>query len=162
MAGEPRFRLLETLREYAIERLTATGDLGAVARAHAEYHVAFAERAEREQSGPQQRLVWDRLAEEHDNIRAVVRWCVQTGEADLGLRLAGAMHPFWHLCGHIGEGRAQTQRLLALQAPDRRARPAAGRWAPQAVSRRARETSPKRATASPNNWRSARHSLTGP
>jgi DNA-binding CsgD family transcriptional regulator/tetratricopeptide (TPR) repeat protein len=114
VAREPRFRLLETLREYALEQLTSSGELDAINRAHAEYYVAFAEHAEHEQSGPQQRLVWNRLTEEHDNIRAVVRWCLQTGEADLGLRLAGAMHSFWHLCGHIGEGRAQTQRLLAL------------------------------------------------
>jgi predicted ATPase/DNA-binding CsgD family transcriptional regulator len=114
VSGEPRFQMLETLREYALEQLAATGELEATYRAHAEFYVAFAERAEREQSSPQQRLVWDRLTEDHDNVRAVVRWCVETGEAELGLRLAGAMHLFWHLRGHIGEGRAQTQRVLAL------------------------------------------------
>jgi DNA-binding CsgD family transcriptional regulator len=114
VSGEPRFQLLETLREYALEQLAATGELDATYRAHAEFYVAFAERAEQEQSSPQQRLVWDRLTEEHDNIRAVVRWCLETGEADLGLRLAGALHLFWQLRGHIGEGRAHAQRLLTL------------------------------------------------
>jgi predicted ATPase/DNA-binding CsgD family transcriptional regulator len=117
VSGEPRFWLLEMLREYALEQLATTGELEATCRAHADFYVAFAQRAEREQSSTQQRLVWDRLTEEHDNIRAVVRWCAETGEADLGLRLVGAMHMFWHLCGHISEGRAQAQRLLALPSP---------------------------------------------
>ena len=54
-------------------------------------------------------MVWDRLAEEHDNIRAVLDWCIDTGETDLGLRLAGALHAFWHLCGHVSEGRAHAR-----------------------------------------------------
>jgi len=116
VSDEPRFWLLETLREYALEQLVASGELEATHRAHAEFYVAFAERAEHEQSSPRQRLVWDRLTEEHDNIRAALRWCQEMGEGDRGLRLAGAMHMFWHLCGHIGEGRAYAQRLLALPA----------------------------------------------
>jgi non-specific serine/threonine protein kinase len=74
--GEPRFRLLETLREYALAQLAARGELDTLRRAHAEYFVAFAEQAEREQWSPRQRLVWDRLTEEHDNLRSAIRWCV--------------------------------------------------------------------------------------
>ena len=114
VAAEPRFRLLETLREYALEQLAANGELAAARRAHAEYYIVFAERTEREQSSPQQKLVWDRLSQEHDNIRTAVSWCEDIGEVELGLRLVDAMHRFWHLRGHIGEGRAYTQRLLTL------------------------------------------------
>jgi tetratricopeptide (TPR) repeat protein len=76
--------------------------------------VAFAEQADRDQLSPLQRQVWDRLAEEHDNLRSAIHWCVQNGEAELGLRLVGALHMFWHLCGHLGEGRAQAQQGLAM------------------------------------------------
>jgi predicted ATPase/DNA-binding XRE family transcriptional regulator len=114
VGGEPRFRLLETLREYALELLAHTGELEPVNRAHAAYYATFAERAEREQWSQEQRLVWDRLTEEHDNLRSAIRWCVQTGEAELGLLMVGALHPFWHLCGHIGEGRALAQEVLSL------------------------------------------------
>jgi predicted ATPase/DNA-binding XRE family transcriptional regulator len=92
-SGEPRFWLLETLREYALEQLAAAGELAATRRAHAEYYVAFAESAEREQFSLRQRLVWDRFTEEHDNIRAALGWCEELGEVEIGLRLVGAMHP---------------------------------------------------------------------
>jgi predicted ATPase len=105
---------METLREYALAQLSAADELEPIARAHVEYYVAFAEQADHDQFSPLQRQVWDRLADEHDNLRSAIRWCVQSEEAELGLRLVGALHMFWHLCGHTGEGRVQAQQVLAL------------------------------------------------
>jgi predicted ATPase/DNA-binding CsgD family transcriptional regulator len=114
--GEPRFRLLETMREHALEKLSACDELTGTRRRHAEHYVEFVEWADHEQVGPRRRLIWDQLSEEHDNIRAVLAWALEKGEAELGLRVVGAMHGFWHLAGYVGEGRAHAALMLALPA----------------------------------------------
>jgi predicted ATPase/transcriptional regulator with XRE-family HTH domain len=121
-APERRFRMLETVREYAWERLEASGEATAVQRQHAAYYLALAERVEPELRGAEQ-VAWLALLErEHDNLRAALSWSEEQGDVETGLRLAGALYPFWVRHNHYSEGRTRLAALLALQE---RARPAA-------------------------------------
>jgi non-specific serine/threonine protein kinase len=115
--AEPRFAMLETIREYAEEALVASGEAEAVRRRHAEWFLALAERAEPEMLGERQ-VVWlDRLEAEHDNLRAVLAWALEREETETGLRLAGALLRLWRWHGHLGEGRGWLERLLATPGP---------------------------------------------
>ena len=113
-SGEPRFRMLETIREYGLECLTASGAEPAVRRDHADYYLALVETAEPELTGPEQAPWLDRLEAEHDNLRVALRWAEESGEAEIGLRLVGALGQFWLIRGHLREGREQLTRLLGL------------------------------------------------
>jgi predicted ATPase/class 3 adenylate cyclase/Tfp pilus assembly protein PilF len=117
VAGEPRFHMLETIREYALDQLRATGELEAAQRRLADVLVALAERAEPELTGPEQVTWLDRLEQEHDNLRAVLQWCAETGARELSLRLGGALWRFWSTRGYLGEGLRWLDAALAL-APD--------------------------------------------
>jgi predicted ATPase/DNA-binding CsgD family transcriptional regulator len=112
-AREPRFELPEPVREFALERLLASGEADAVHARHAAYHVALAERAAPELVGPRRAAWLARLGRELDNLRAALGWAVSRREAALGLRLAVALQPFW-LTRHLAEGRDWLTRLLAL------------------------------------------------
>lgn len=111
--GQVRYRLLETVRQYAGERLAACGEADAMRRRHAAYYLAWAEQVEPLLSGPAQGAWLDRLAEEYDNLRAALRWAADHGDADTGLRLGGALWRFWSVRGPYGEGRAWLTLLLA-------------------------------------------------
>lgn len=114
--GALRFTLLELIREYALERLDASGEAVLVRQQHAAYYLAMAESAEPELYDTQQ-LVWlARLEQEHDNLRAALEWFLVGGEADAGLRLAGALGRFWYVRGYLSEGRERLTRLLRLPA----------------------------------------------
>jgi tetratricopeptide (TPR) repeat protein len=102
--GESRFMMLETIREYGLERLAETAEAAALRRQHAEFFLALVE------EGPP----LDRLQIEHDNLRAALAWSVETGEADVGLRLAARLEGFWADRGHVTEGRELCAQLLAL------------------------------------------------
>ncbi len=118
--GPSRLEMLETVREYALERLEASGEAGALRAAHAAHHLDLAERAELALRGPQQLLWLDRLEREHDNLRPALRWFADAGESQRGLRMAAALVPFWDAHGHWREGRECIEGLLALrqaQAP---------------------------------------------
>ena len=114
--GEPRFRMLETIREFALERLEASGEAAATQAALARHLLAQAETAAPLLFGAEGVPWMARLEADLDNIRAVLTWA--TSDPDprvtaLGLRLAGVLGWFWHLRGHIGEGRQWLDRLLA-------------------------------------------------
>jgi predicted ATPase/DNA-binding SARP family transcriptional activator len=111
---EPRLGMLETIREFALERLAARGDGDAVRRRHAAYYLILAEEAEPGLLGPQQREWLERLDEELDNIRAALTWAVDTGEATVGLRIGSGLWRFWQLRDHLQEGREHLEELLAL------------------------------------------------
>ena len=111
--GEPRFGLLETIREYALERLEQNGELDDLRRRHAVRFLELVEAAEPELSRANQALWLDRLDEENDNIRAAVTWAVGAGEVHLALRLAGALVRFWSTRGLMREGRARLAEALA-------------------------------------------------
>ena len=113
-SGEPRFGMLETIREYGLECLTASGEEHAIRRAHADYYLALVEAAEPALTGPEQATWLDRLETEHDNLRAALRWAEESGETGIGLRLAGALCQFWLGRSYLSEGRERLTRLLLL------------------------------------------------
>ena len=102
---EPRFVVLETIREYAQERLESHGETEATRRAHAAYFLALAEEAEQDMAGPQQALMLERLEQEHDNLRAAMQWSLEHAGREIALRLGGVLQPFWRIRGHFSEGR---------------------------------------------------------
>jgi predicted ATPase/class 3 adenylate cyclase len=110
--SESRFSMLETLREYAAERLDEAGQADDLRRRHAEFYLALAE-----QVGPRLRGYATRLEQaerEHDNFRAALAWLVARGPAEAALRLATALGPFWAGRGHLREGRRWLDAALAL------------------------------------------------
>ena len=111
--GEPRFRLLETIREYAGERLVAAGEAERFARRHATYVTDLAEALGPALLGGDRERSLDRLTIEHDNIRAVLRWSAADGDTGPGLRTAAAVWRFWQQRSHIREGRGWLASLLA-------------------------------------------------
>jgi len=112
--AEPRFTMLETIRELAVERLALSGEEDELRRRHAEYFRNMAEEAERDLTR-EERVVWlDRLEGEHDNLRAALDRDERAGDAETGLRTAAAIWRFWLQRGHLSEGRAWLGRLLAM------------------------------------------------
>ncbi|HEX2033749.1 MAG TPA: BTAD domain-containing putative transcriptional regulator [Chloroflexota bacterium] len=111
---EPRFVMLETIREYALEHLEASGEAEAVRTQHAAYFAALAERAEPLLRGPQQTAWFARLVREQGNFRQALRWSVERREPEPGLRLAGALGWFWFLRGYPTEAREWLAALLDL------------------------------------------------
>ncbi|MGH3131550.1 MAG: ATP-binding protein, partial [Gaiellaceae bacterium] len=103
--GEPRFAMLETIREYALGRLRESGELEELRRRHAERFLALAETAEPELVRAGQAAWLQRLDEENGNIRAALAWSFEAGEVELGLRMAGALVRFWSTRGLMTEGR---------------------------------------------------------
>jgi predicted ATPase/DNA-binding CsgD family transcriptional regulator len=114
---EIRLLMLETIREYGLEALTASGEREAVRAAHAAYYLRLAEEAEPFLYGAEQGRRCERLEREHDNLRAVLAWAVEPGAGrqrrELGLRLAGAIERFWAAHGHLREGLHWVERTLA-------------------------------------------------
>src|SRR5260221_7119224 len=118
---EPRFVILETIREYALERVDSLGETEAARRAHATYFLALAEEAEQGMAGPPQAVLLERLEQEHDNLREALEWALEkvTDEKaaerrEIGLRLSAALKEFWMMHGHYREARTFLERALAL------------------------------------------------
>jgi non-specific serine/threonine protein kinase len=114
--GEPRFRMLETIREYALERLTESGELEDARNRHLNRYVTLAETAEPELTRASQAVWLERLNEENDNIRAALAWSFESGQVELGLRLAGALVRFWSVRGLMTEGRRWLAEALAASS----------------------------------------------
>jgi non-specific serine/threonine protein kinase len=108
-----RYRLLEPVRQYALEKLEQSGEAEDTKRSHAEYFLALAEEAEPWLSGPRGAEWFERLEDELDNIRAAHSWARANGEAEWTLRLAGALGGFWYWAGHYGEARWWLEAALA-------------------------------------------------
>jgi predicted ATPase len=120
--GETRFAMLETIREYATEKLSAAPDADDVRRRHAQHYFALAMDSESQLVGPDQ-VVWlDRLEREHDNLRAAFSRAPDLGLLDQALSAAGAIWRFWQQRGHFAEARGIYDRLLALPGPSPAAR----------------------------------------
>ncbi len=111
---DARFTMLETIREYGLERLAAAGEADPIMRAHAAYFLDLAERAELALSGPDRAEWLGRLAAEHSNLRAALTWAIDRQEAETALRLGGALWRFWAERGHLSEGRRWLEGALAL------------------------------------------------
>jgi predicted ATPase/DNA-binding CsgD family transcriptional regulator len=110
-AGRVRYWLLETMRQYAAEKLEAVGETVALRQRHRDWFLAEARRSPFELFDPLH-VAW--LAEELDNLRAALRWSIQRGEVEAGLRLAQATSAFWHQRGAYSEGRMWLAELLGL------------------------------------------------
>ena len=108
---DDRFRMLETIREYGLERLVERGDLDDVARRHAEF---FLEVADSGSDAPNEWEPWlEQVDSEHDNLRAAIAWARDRGEARLELRMAAALGPFWEARGFLTEGLVRVREALA-------------------------------------------------
>jgi predicted ATPase len=114
--SDERFSMLETIRDFAAERLAAAGEAEAIQRRHAEHFLAMAEEAEPHVLGTHPVDWLNRLEREHANIRAALDWLESSGETQLALRLSGALWEFWCLRAHYTEG---IRRLATLLRADK-------------------------------------------
>jgi predicted ATPase/DNA-binding SARP family transcriptional activator len=114
----PRFSMLDTLREYALERLEHDSAGAQLRRRHAIYFVALADRAEPELTGARQAEWYERLESDHDNFRAALRHTLSVGSGTLALRLSSALPRFWQVRGYAGEGRTWLLAALAESEAD--------------------------------------------
>ncbi|HEX2293935.1 MAG TPA: tetratricopeptide repeat protein [Actinomycetota bacterium] len=114
--GEPRFSMLNTLKEYASEKLAESGESDAIARRHADYFVALAERAAARLRRDDQAHWLNVLELEHDNMRAVLRTAIRLGDAALELRLASRLTRFWEYHAHLTEGQRWLEEALSRSA----------------------------------------------
>ena len=110
--GEPRFTMLETIREYALERLAESGDERLTRRAHAAYFLVLAEEAASHDDGEERPAWLPRFELEHDNFLAALDFLTQSGNAEWGLRLGASLFRFWELKEQFAEGREKLTRLL--------------------------------------------------
>jgi predicted ATPase/Tfp pilus assembly protein PilF len=111
---ESRFVMLETVQEYAREKLEESGEAEETKRLHAEYFLALAQKADPELKGPDQLQWLQKLEAEHGNMRAALGWALQRGETEVALRLGGALWWFWFVRGHYSEGRRWLEEALAI------------------------------------------------
>src|SRR5262249_44099017 len=133
--GERRYRLLETFRQYGLEKLAEHRELEDARNRHRDFFVAFAEEAALHLVGPSQKITLARLEREHDNLRAALSWSLDGGETssgdpstngsnpipssvDFAARLAGALWRFWWVYGHHAEGHRWLERALAVPPSD--------------------------------------------
>jgi predicted ATPase len=114
--ADVRFRMLETIREYAIERLAESPEVRTIRQAHSAYYVLLAEDGESKFGGPDETEWLKRFDAEHDNFRAALGALTETGRADWGLRLGVALWRYWEMREHLAEGQRRLSELLALPA----------------------------------------------
>jgi tetratricopeptide (TPR) repeat protein len=112
VGGGDRFRMLQTVREYALARLSESGESDAAYARHAAYYLALAETACGEIEGARQAEWLHRLEAEHDDLRGALRWCHARGETEMLLRLSGALWVFWAVNGHLSEGHRWLESAL--------------------------------------------------
>jgi predicted ATPase/DNA-binding CsgD family transcriptional regulator len=112
----PRLSMLETIREFGFEQLNRTHELESARRAHAAFYLTFAQEAERELAGANQKSWLKRLEREQDNLRAALHWAIEHGEVEFAQRMAGALQPFWFRRGHWSEGRRWLEDSLAMES----------------------------------------------
>jgi predicted ATPase len=123
--GEPRFGMLESIREYALYRLIQRGAVDELRGRHAEHYLALALEAEPELVAADQAAWVRHLTEEAGNLRAAMSWSLESGRLETGLRIAGALPRFWSVTGHLTEGRAWLRQALdqgGAVAPEVRAK----------------------------------------
>ena len=115
--GQPWYIMLETVREFALERLEASGEAPALRRRHALYYLQLVEAADEAMHGPSQVKLLNRIEREHDNCREALRWCAAQGYAEPALRTAVALWWFWVVRGYASEGREWLTTLLERFKP---------------------------------------------
>jgi len=110
--------MLVTIREYAVEKLTASGEEAAIRDRHLAAYLALAERAAPQLQGNEQRRWLDLVELEHDNIRAALELAISRGAVDAASRIAFAVWRFWQIRGYLREGLVWCERVLALTGAD--------------------------------------------
>ena len=111
--GDRRYRFLETIRQYALERLWEAGEAARLQERHWTWYMALVERAEQETFSPQQAAWFNRIEREHDNLRAALRYLLEGGQVGIAARIgAGALWHFWLYRGYLTEGRNVLERIL--------------------------------------------------
>ncbi len=116
VGGEPRFVMLETIREFATEQAVERGRNEALRGAHAAAFVELAETAGQLVMGDDKRRWLDRLEEDHDNLRAAFGWAIETMDAETALRIGARLWRFWQMRGYLAEGLERMQAVLALSS----------------------------------------------
>jgi predicted ATPase len=111
-----RFSMLETIREYGLERLEVAGEETEIRQRHLIWCLDLAERAEPELTGAEQQRWFAKLDIEHDNLRTALGWAIARGDAEIAMRLGGALHRFWATQGHYEEGRRWLDSALAIDS----------------------------------------------
>jgi len=111
--GEGRYRFLETIRQYALERLWEAGEAARLPERHWTWYTELVERAEQETFSPQQAAWFNRIERDHDNLRAALRYLLEGGRVGIAARIgAGALWHFWLYRGYLTEGRNVLERIL--------------------------------------------------
>ena len=113
---DPRYGMLETIREFALERLTELGEFVITRRVQADYFLALARVAQPAFGGPDQRMWLSRLEAEYANLQDVLAWLAASGESLAFLQLAGSLGEFWYRHGHLREGRRWLEHALAVSS----------------------------------------------
>ncbi len=108
--GQPRFTMLETIREFALDRLREAGEDARIGQTHARWFMSMAESEIPNFDGPGLRDAHDRVEADLDNCRAALAWTIETGDAETGIRLAGALWRTWWY-GHVTGGRPWSERV---------------------------------------------------
>jgi tetratricopeptide (TPR) repeat protein len=125
IGAEPRFGMLETIREFAMEQAIEHGRWDGMRARHAELFTAFAEASAERVMGSTKRETLDRLEQDHDNLRAAIGWAIETGAAETAMRLGSALWRFWQMRGYLQEGLERLEQILAVERshefPERRA-----------------------------------------
>jgi predicted ATPase len=116
--GEPRFGMLETIREFAGELLAALGDQAATQRRHADHFLPLAHDSESHLTADDQVQWLNQFEYEHDNLQAALQWALEAGEPERGADAAAAMWRFWQQRGYLSVGRSWLERLISASGPD--------------------------------------------
>jgi predicted ATPase/class 3 adenylate cyclase len=114
---EPRLVMLQTIREFAAERLEKSKENREIRDRHVDAYSALAEAAAPNLFGNEQKAWLDKLERDHDNIRAAFDWCATTGDAERAMNLAAFFWRFWQMRGHLNEGRVRLEAILKMDSP---------------------------------------------
>lgn len=115
VGGEPRFGMLETIREFALEQASERGRADELRARHADLFTALAESWAGRVMGSDQGATLDRLEQDHDNLRAAMAWAIERGAAETALRLGSALWRFWQMRGYLREGLERLEQALAME-----------------------------------------------
>ena len=113
-AGDSRYTLLETVREFGVERLQQSDEAGIIRQRHAAYFLALAERAEAKQNTIERDAWLDRLEAEHGNLHSALEWALEQEDAEIAVGLCGSLLPLWQFRYYSNLGRDWVRRALAL------------------------------------------------
>jgi predicted ATPase/class 3 adenylate cyclase len=112
---EPRFLMLQTIRDFAAERLEESGEAHLIRDRHVQTYIALAQHAQPYLFGPRRKEWLDRLEDDNDNFRAALDWTVSSGDAGSAMELSAGLWRFWQMRGHLHEGRRRMDGVLAMR-----------------------------------------------